>query len=213
MEGMIGKKIGMTQVWDSEGHFVPVTVLQVGPCPVVQIKTTDKDGYEAVQVGFGEQKPQRLTKAVRTRFEKAGVTPCRKLMEFKADKGEEHQAGQVVDVGNFEGVELVDIQGTTKGKGFAGVVRRYRMAGGPMTHGGHSKRRIGSIGARNLPGWVQKGKRMPGHMGDVTRTTKNLRVVQIRKEENLLLVEGAVPGAAGSFVVVRKALKTKKVEE
>jgi len=214
MKGMIGKKIGMTQVWDDKGHFVPVTVLEVGPCPVVQVKTTAKDGYEAVQVGFGPQKAQRLTKAIRTRYEKAGVTPCRKLMEFEADAGETYQAGQVVDVANFEGVALVDVQGVTKGKGFAGVVRRYRMAGGPMTHGGHSKRRPGSIGARNLPGWVEKGKRMPGHMGDVTRTTKNLRVVQIRKEDNLLLVEGCVPGAAGSFVVVRKALKilNKKAE-
>jgi len=207
MEGLIGKKIGMTQVWDDKGCFVPVTVLEVGPCPVVQVKTTAKDGYDAVQVGFGPQKAQRLTKAVRVRYEKAGVLPCRKLMEFKADAGESHEPGQVVDVANFEGVPLVDVQGVTKGRGFAGVMRRYGMAGGPMTHGGHSKRRPGSIGARNLPGWVEKGKRMPGHMGDVNRTTKNLRVVQIRKQENLLLVEGCVPGAAGSFVVVRKALK------
>ncbi len=212
MEGMIGKKIGMTQVWDGEGRFVSVTVLEVGPCPVVQVKTAETDGYEAVQLGFGVQKAQRLPKAQRTRYEKAGVTPCRKLMEFKADAGEQHQAGQVLDVGNFEGVTLVDVQGDTKGRGFAGVVRRYRMAGGPMTHGGHSKRRIGSIGARNLPGWVEKGKRMPGHMGDATRTTKNLRVVQVRKEENLLLVEGSVPGAAGSYVIVRKALKTRKAQ-
>ena len=207
MEGMIGKKIGMTQVWGGDGRFVSVTVLEVGPCPVVQVKTTAKDGYDAVQVGFGPQKKHRLAKAVLTRYEKAGVEPCRKLMEFRADAGEAREAGQVVDVGNFEGVPLVDVQGVTKGRGFAGVMRRHGMAGGPMGHGGHSKRRPGSIGARNLPGWVEKGKRMPGHMGDVNRTTKNLRVVQVRKEENLLLVEGSVPGAAGSFVVVRKALK------
>ena len=207
MEGMIGKKIGMTQVWDGDGRFVSVTVLEVGPCPVVQVKTTERDGYDAVQVAFGPQKPQRLAKALRARFEKAGVAPCRRLMEFKADAGEQHQAGQVVDVGNFEGVPIVDVRGVTKGRGFAGVVRRHGMAGGPLTHGGHSKRRPGSIGARNLPGWVEKGKRMPGHMGDAARTTKNLRVVQIRKADNLLLVEGSVPGAAGSLVVVRKALK------
>ena len=207
MEGLIGKKVGMTQVWDGDGRFTPVTVLEVGPCPVVQVKTAAKDGYEAVQVGFSPQKGSRLTKAVRTRYEKAGVAPCRRLMEFKADAGEHHEPGQVVDVGNFEGVPLVDVQGVTKGRGFAGVMRRHGMAGGPVTHGGHSKRRPGSIGARNLPGWVEKGKRMPGHMGDVNRTTKNLRVVQIRKDENLLLVEGCVPGAAGGYVVVRKALK------
>ena len=206
MNGLIGKKVGMTQVWDAEGRRDSVTVLEVGPCPVVQVKTKDKDGYDAVQVGFGAQKPQRLTKAVRTRYEKAGAPPCRILREFDAE-GDALKPGDSLDVGVFEGVKLVDVTATSKGKGFAGVMRRYGMAGGPMTHGGHSKRRIGSIGERDLPGWIAKGKRMPGHLGDVQVTTRNLAVVQVRKEDNALLVRGAVPGANGSTVIVRKALK------
>lgn len=206
MNGLIGKKVGMTQVWDADGRRVGVTVLEVGPCPVVQVKTKDKDGYDAVQVGFGAQKPQRLTKAVRTRYEKAGAPPCRILREFDPE-GDAVKAGDSLDVGVFEGVKLVDVTATSKGKGFAGVMRRYGMAGGPVTHGGHSKRRIGSIGERDLPGWIAKGKRMPGHKGDVQVTTRNLVVVQVRKEDNVLLVRGAVPGANGSTVIVRKALK------
>jgi large subunit ribosomal protein L3 len=207
MEGMIGKKVGMTQVWDANGRQVAVTVLEVGPCPVIQVKTAAKDGYIAAQVGFGSQKAHRLTKSAVTRYTQAGVAPCRMLHEFKLDTGEAPAVGQAIDVGLFDGVKFVDVQGVTKGRGFAGVVRRYRMAGGPKTHGGHSKNRVGSIGARDLPGWVEKGKRMPGHMGSVSRTTQNLTVVQVRKEDNLLLVAGAVPGPVGGVVFVKKALK------
>ncbi len=207
MEGLIGKKIGMTQVWDKDGRRVAVTVIEVGPCPVVQVKTVEKDGYQAAQLGFGTQKAHRLTKSAVARFTKAGVAPCRMLHEFKLEAGDAFETGKSVDLSLFEGVMYVDVQGVTKGRGFAGVVRRYRMAGGPQTHGGHSKHRVGSIGARDLPGWVEKGKRMPGHMGSVTRKTRNLAVVQVRKEENLLLVGGAVPGPAGAVVFVTKALK------
>ena len=208
MQGLIGKKIGMTQVWDAQGRRVSVTVIEAGPCPVVQMKVPDKDGYSAAQLGFGTQKASRLSKAQAVRFEKAGlVTPCRKLHEFRLDEGESVKTGDQVTVGIFEGVKLVDVTATTIGRGFAGVVKRYQMRGGPMTHGGHSKRRIGGIGARDLPGWVHKGKRMPGHMGAKTRTARNLTVVQVRKEENLLLVQGAIPGPAGAMVTVRKALK------
>ena len=207
MQGLIGKKVGMTQVWDSEGRRVAVTVLEVGPCPVVQVKTPARDGYSAAQVGFVAQKPQRLPKAVRARYEKAGVAPCRELREFKLGADEAVKVGDTMTVAMFDGVGLVDVTATSKGRGFAGVVRRYRMGGGPMTHGGHSKRRIGGIGARDLPGWVEKGKHMPGHMGNVKVTTRNLAVVQVRPEDNLLLVRGAVPGANGEIVVVRKALK------
>lgn len=207
MNGLIGKKIGMTQVWDDEGRRVSVTVLEVGPCPVVQVKSKDgKDGYDAVQVGFGTQKPQRLTKAVRTRFEKAGVAPSRELCEFDPE-GDALKVGDTVTTDIFEGVKLVDVTAVSKGRGFAGVVRRYRMAGGPHGHGGHSKNRIGSIGERDLPGWIAKGKRMPGHMGAVRVTARNLTIVQIRKDDNVILVRGAVPGPAGATVVVRKALK------
>ncbi len=207
MDGLIGKKLGMTQVWDSHGRFVPVTMLEVGPCPVVQIKQQAKEGYDAVQVGYLPQKPQRLTKAVRTRYEKAGVQPCRELREFSLDAGESIKVGDTMTVGIFEGVNLVDVTAITKGRGFAGPVRRFRMAGGPHGHGGHSKRRIGSIGERNLPGWVRKGKPMPGHMGAVSVTARNLAVIQLRKDDNVLLVRGAVPGPSGAMVIVRKALK------
>ena len=207
MDGLIGKKVGMTQVWDEAGRFVAVTVLEVGPCPVVQVKRQATDGYEAVQVGYLPQKPQRLTKAVRTRFEKAGVQPCRELREFKPDAGESVGVGDLLNVGLFEGVKYVDVTAVSIGRGFAGAVRRFRMAGGPHGHGGHSKRRIGSIVERNLPGWVRKGKPMPGHMGAVKVTARNLAVVQIRSGENVMLVRGAVPGPAGAVVMVKKALR------
>ena len=207
MEGLIGRKVGMTQVYDDQGHRIAVTVLEAGPCPVVQVKTPDTDGYRAVQLGFEEQKPSRLSKALVKHFEKAGVKPCKVTKEFALDEGEEVKAGDAVTVSMFDGVKYVDVSGITKGRGFAGVVRRYRMQGGPMTHGGHSKRRIGSIGARDLPGWVEKGKRMPGHMGAVNRKARNLAVVQVRSEDNLLLVAGAVPGSKGCVVIIRKALK------
>ncbi len=207
MDGLIGRKMGMTQVWDSQGRFIPVTVLEVGPCPVVQVKQQAREGYAAVQVGYLPQKPQRLTKALRARYEKAGVPPCRELREFALDAGESVKVGDAMNVGVFEGVKLVDVTAICKGRGFAGAVRRFGMAGGPHGHGGHSKRRIGSIGERNLPGWVRKGKPMPGHMGAVRVTTRNLAVVQLRPEDNVLLVRGAVPGATGGLVIVRKALK------
>ncbi len=206
MDGLIGRKMGMTQVWDSQGRFVPVTVLEVGPCPVVQVKQQAREGYAAVQVGYLPQKPQRLTKALRARYEKAGVPPCRELREFALDAGENVKVGDAMNVGVFEGVKLVDVTAITKGRGFAGAVRRFRMAGGPHGHGGHSKRRIGSVGERNLPGWIRKGKPMPGHMGAVRVTTRNLAVIQLRPEDNVLLVRGAVPGATGGLVIVRKAL-------
>jgi large subunit ribosomal protein L3 len=207
MEGLIGRKIGMTQVYDEKGRRVTVTVIQAGPCPVVQVKTPETDGYSAAQLGFDEQKPSRLPKAEVKHFEKAGVKPCKLTKEFAFDADETVKEGDLVTVNIFDGVKLVDVSGVTKGRGFAGVVRRYRMRGGPMTHGGHSKRRVGSIGARDLPGWVDKGKRMPGHKGDVNRKVRNLLIVQVRPEDNLLLVEGSIPGAKGGYVFICKALK------
>ena len=207
MEGIIGRKIGMTQVYDDKGRRVTVTVIQAGPCPVVQVKTPATDGYSAAQLGFDEQKPSRLPKAEVKHFEKAGVKPCKLTKEFALDADEAVKAGDLVTVNIFDGVKFVDVSGVTKGRGFAGVVRRYGMRGGPMTHGGHSKRRVGSIGARDLPGWVDKGKRMPGHKGDVNRKVRNLLIVQVRPEDNLLLVEGSIPGAKGGYVFICKALK------
>ncbi|MBR3220602.1 MAG: 50S ribosomal protein L3 [Kiritimatiellae bacterium] len=210
MEGLIGKKIGMTQVFDAEGRRMCVTVLEVGPCPVVQLKTLERDGYVAAQLGFGEQKAKRLTKAVCGHQEKTGGLKDKKvrvLREFAPDAGEEVKVGDVLTVANFEGVKFVDVTGVTKGKGFAGVLKRYNFAGGNMTHGGHSKRRTGGLAARDLPGWIEKGKKMPGHMGAVNRKAVNLEVVQVRPDDNALLVKGSVPGARNGIVFVRKSLK------
>ena len=209
MEGLIGKKIGMTQVYDADGKRTTVTVIEVGPCPVVQVKSVEKDGYVAAQLGFGEQKVKRLTKAVAGHLKKTGGLEggVRILKEFALDKGEEVKAGDVITVGNFGGCKYVDVSGVTKGRGFAGVLKRYNFAGGNMTHGGHSKRRTGGLAARDLPGWIEKGKKMPGHMGDVNRTAVNLEVVQIRPEDNAILVKGSVPGAKNGTVIVRKSLK------
>jgi len=209
MEGLIGKKIGMTQVYDADGVRTCVTVIEVGPCPVVQLKTLERDGYSAAQVGFGEQKVKRLTKAVAGHLKKTGGLEggLRVLKEFALDDGEALEVGKAVTVANFEGVKYVDVTGVTKGKGFAGVLKRYNFAGGNMTHGGHSKRRTGGLAARDLPGWIEKGKKMPGHMGDVSRKAMNLEVVAVRPEDNALLVKGSVPGARNGIVIVRKSLK------
>ncbi len=212
MEGLIGKKIGMTQVYDADGKRTCVTVIECGPCPVVQLKTLDKDGYVAAQLGFGAQKAQRLAKAQQKHFEKAGVETMKVLREFAMEDGDQElKVGDKVTVSNFEGVKFVDVTGVTKGKGFAGVLKRYNFAGGNMTHGGHSKRRTGGLAARDLPGWIEKGKRMPGHMGDVTRKATNLEVVAVRAEDNALLVKGSVPGARNGIVIVRKSLKNNAI--
>ena len=208
MEGLIGKKIGMTQVFDAEGNRTCVTVIEVGPCPVVQLKTLEKDGYVAAQLGFGPQKAQRLAKAQQKHFEKAGVETMKVLKEFAMEDGDkELKVGDKVTVSNFEGVKYVDVTGMTKGKGFAGVLKKWGFAGGNLTHGGHSKRRTGGLAARDLPGWIEKGKKMPGDMGCVSRTTTNLEIVQIRPEDNAILVKGSIPGARNGIVIVRKSLK------
>lgn len=207
MEGLIGKKIGMTSVYDAEGTRTCVTVIEVGPCPVVQLKTLEKDGYEAAQIAFGAQKASRLAKAQQKHFEKAGVECSKVLKEFKLDKGETLEVGKAVTVENFNGVKYVDVTGMTKGKGFAGVLKKWGFAGGNMTHGGHSKRRTGGLAARDLPGWIEKGKKMPGDMGDVVRKAIGLEVVAIRPEDNAILVKGSIPGARNGIVFVRKSLK------
>ena len=207
MEGLIGKKIGMTQVYDAEGKRTCVTVIELGPCPVVQLKTLEKDGYVAAQVAFGAQKAKRLAKAQQKHFEKAGVECAKVLKEFALDAGETLEVGKAVTVANFEGVKYVDVTGQTKGKGFAGVLKKWGFAGGNMTHGGHSKRRTGGLAARDLPGWIEKGKKMPGDMGDVSRKAMGLEVVAIRPEDNAMLVKGSIPGARNGIVIVRKSLK------
>ena len=213
MEGLIGKKVGMTQVYDADGRRTCVTVLEVGPCPVVQVKTPEKDGYTAVQLGYGEQKVSRLTKAVAGHMKKTGGVEggLKVLKEFAPEAGEEVKTGDVLTVANFKGVKYVDVTGVTKGRGFAGVLKRYNFAGGNMTHGGHSKRRTGGLAARDLPGWIEKGKKMPGHMGSVNRKAVNLEVVQVRPEDNAILVKGSVPGCRNGIVFVRKSLKNNAI--
>jgi large subunit ribosomal protein L3 len=204
---MLGKKVGMTRVFDERGRQVPVTVVEAGPCVVLQLKTKDVDGYNAAQLGFVDRAEGRTSQPDLGRFRKAGTTPRRYVREFRLDAGDTCRPGDAVTVALFEKVPYVDVTGVTKGRGFQGVVKRHRMSGGPMTHGGHSKRRPGSIGNRTTPGWVHKGKRMPGQMGNTRVTVQNLRVVQVRPEDNLLLIEGSLPGAVGGLVMVKKCLK------
>lgn len=210
MQGILGKKIGMTRVFGDEGQQTPVTVIEVGPCVVVQRKTKSCDGYDALKLGFVDVKASRANKPHAGLFAAAKITPKRFLREFPVVAGSEAKVGDTITAAILEGASHVDIIGVTKGRGFQGVVRRHGMAGGAMTHGGHSKRRVGSIGCRSFPGRVHKGKRMPGHMGNVRVTTQNLKVVQLRAGENLILVKGAVPGPVGAMVEVRKALKRTK---
>lgn len=207
MNGILGRKLGMTQIFDDAGRRVAVTVIAAGPCLVVQRKTKAHDGYEAVKLGFEPQKASRLTKPQVGEYSKAGIDAHRLMREIPCTADEELAPGTRVTVDQFEGVTHVDVIGTSKGRGFAGVVKRYNMAGGPMTHGGHSKRRVGSIGQCSFPARVMKGQKMPGHMGNVRVTQQNLKLLSIRAEENLLLVQGAVPGPNGGVVLVCKALK------
>ena len=207
MQALIGKKIGMTRVYDDEGVQVPVTVVQVGPCTVVQRKRVASDGYEAVQLGFIEQKEQRLTLPEKGHFKKAGVKPTKVLREVRLADGEEAEAGDVVTAKIFEGVKYVDVLGHSKGKGFQGVVRRFGFGGGRASHGGGWRRKPGSIGNREWPGRIFKNKKLPGQMGSKDVTTQNLRVVKVLADDNALLLEGAVPGPAGGLVLVRKAIK------
>ena len=207
MQTLIGKKIGMTRVYDADGVQVPVTVVQVGPCTVVQRKSKDADGYEAVQLGFGEQKESRLGKPLQGHFKKAGAKAAKVLREVRVDAAEGAKPGDVVTAKVFEGVQFVDVLAHTKGRGFQGVVKRFGFAGGRASHGGGWNRKPGSIGNREWPARIFKNKRLPGHMGSVDVTTQNLRVVQVLADDHALLLEGAVPGPVGGIVLVRKAIK------
>ncbi len=208
MRGLIGRKLGMTQIFLEDGTVVPCTVLEVGPCVVTQIRTPERDGYQAVQLGFGERKVKNTPKPLLGHFAKAKTSPKRKLAEFRNWDGELPQLGQTLTVADiFQEGDLVDVTGTSKGKGFQGVVKRHGFSGvGMQTHGQKDKERHpGSIGAATFPARVVKGKRMAGHMGNARVTVKNLRVLRIDKTRNLLFVKGSVPGYRGAFVLVKKA--------
>jgi large subunit ribosomal protein L3 len=208
IEGLLGRKIGMTQVFSSAGEAIPVTVIEAGPCVVTQIRTRDRDGYEAVQIGFGEVKPKNITKPQQGHLAGAGRL-VRHLREFGADDIEEHQVGQVLSVDVFEPGQIIDVTGTSKGRGFQGVVKRHNFRGGPKTHGQSDRWRApGSIGAGTDPGHVWKGTRMAGRMGNKRVTVQNLQVVEVLADRHLLLVRGSVPGAKNSLVMVRRAVKS-----
>ncbi|GAA0504037.1 50S ribosomal protein L3 [Deinococcus depolymerans] len=203
MKGILGTKIGMTQIWKGD-RAVPVTVVLAGPCPVVQRKTAQTDGYEAVQIGYAPKREKSVNKPALGHFKKAGVSPVRFLREFRDFNPE----GDTVAVDIFAEGEKIDATGTSKGKGFQGVMKRWNFKGGPASHGSKKwHRRPGSIGQRKTPGRVYKGKRMAGHMGMERITVQNLEVVEIRADENIILVKGAIPGANGGLVVLRQAAK------
>lgn len=208
ISSLLGKKLGMTQVYDAQNVLVPVTVVEAGPCAVVQVKTTATDGYNAVQIGFSTKKSKNTSAAEKQHAAKAGLTDApRVLSEVRLTETPTLKVGDIVNVTTFTEGQLVDVIGVTKGKGFQGVVKRFRVAGGPATHGSMFHRRIGSVGMRQTPGRVWKNQAMPGHMGQLQRTMQNLRVVKIVAEKNLILVKGAIPGANGDDVIVRSAIK------
>lgn len=204
---LIGKKIGMTQFYTETGELVPVTVIEAGPCPVVQVKRSEQDGYNSVQIGFGSKKEKNTSRAALGHFRKAGTGPLRHLREIRLDSEPEVEPGTSLTVDLFAEEAKVDVIGETKGRGFQGVVKRWNFAGGPASHGSMFHRRGGSYGMCQWPGKVLKGKKMPGHFGTERRTVQNLKVVKVLPEKNLILVKGSVPGANGSTVLVRKAVK------
>ncbi|MEI8387021.1 MAG: 50S ribosomal protein L3 [Verrucomicrobiota bacterium] len=207
--GLLGKKLGMTRVYDDKGRCTPATVIEAGGNRILQTKSADKDGYASVQVGFGDQKPQRVSKAQTGHFGKTSSTPKRFIREFRLAAGETAPESADVAVTVFETGQFVDVIGQSKGKGFQGTIKKHNFHGQPMTHGSTMHRRNGSIGNRSTPGRVWKNMGMPGHMGDERVTLQNLRILQVRGEEGVIVVSGAVPGAKGSFVIVRPSKKKK----
>lgn len=210
IHGLLGRKLGMTTVFSERGEAIPVTVIEAGPNHVLNIRTKDVDGYEAVQIGYGAVDPRRLTKPVLGQMKQAGVS-VRYVREMSADDITDHQVGETLDVDLFNVDDLVDVTGWSKGRGFAGVVKRYGFRGGPRTHGQSDRERApGSLGAGTSPGKVWKGKRMAGRMGNERKTVQRLRVVRVDGERHLLLIKGSVPGAKDGLVYVRRTVKPKK---
>ncbi|MBR5410173.1 MAG: 50S ribosomal protein L3 [Clostridia bacterium] len=207
-KGLIGKKIGMTQLFDGSGNFIPVTVIEAGPCAVVQKKTAEKDGYDAVQLGFGDVKPNRVNKPMKGHFAKNNVAPKKVLREFRLNDTAALNEGDLVKADVFAVGEKVDVSGTSKGKGYAGAIKRWNFGRLKETHGtGPVARHQGSMGACSDPSRVFKGKKMPGHLGSEKVTVQNLEVVKVDAENNLIAVKGAIPGAKGGYVVVTDAVK------
>lgn len=206
-KAIIARKVGMTQIFNADGEMIPVTVLQAGPCNVVQVKTEAKDGYSSVQLSFGTIKEQNVNKPVKGHFEKAGVTPQRRLKEFRLEDAENYEVGSAIKADVFAEGDLIDIHGVSKGKGFQGNIKRHGQSRGPMAHGSKYHRAVGSMGAASDPSRVFKGKNLPGQMGNVNCTVQNLTVVKVDAQKDMLLVKGAVPGSNGSIVYVTNAVK------
>ncbi len=209
-QAIMAKKIGMTQVFSETGEIIPVTVLEAGPCHVLQVKTIEKDGYEAVQLGFGFINPNKVNKPLKGHFEKAGVAPVRKVKEFKLDDASSYEVGSEIKADVFSAGDRIDIHGVSKGKGYQGTIKRHNYSRGPMTHGSKSHRVVGSMGAASSPSRVFKGKKMPGQMGNVNVTIQNLTVVKADSDKNMILVKGAVPGSNGSIVSITTSTKVSK---
>ena len=208
IKALLGRKLGMTQVWDADGHLVPLTVVQVGTNVVTQVRTVEVDGYSAIQLGFGEIDSRKVTKPLLGHFEKAGVAPRRHLVEVRTSEHDSYELGQELDATTFEAGEGVDVSGTTKGKGFAGVMKRHGFAGVSASHGAHrNHRKPGSIGACATPGRIFKGLRMAGRMGGNRRTVQNLTIQAVDAEKGLLLISGAIPGPKNGVVLVRSSVK------
>ena len=212
MIGLLARKVGMTSLFDEEGRLIPVTVLQVGPCVISQLKTKEKDGYNAVQLGFFDIKETRANKALQGHFKKAGASPKRFIREIRTEHLDGLEVGKELKVDQFEAGEYVDVEGISIGKGFQGVVKRHHFIGGPKTHGSMFGRVAGSIGASSFPSRVVKGMRMPGQMGNRRVTVQNLKVVKVDPENHLLVVRGAVPGTESGCLVIRTALKRGKAK-
>ena len=206
-KALIGRKIGMTQIFDNEGKVIPVTVIEVGPCTVTQIKTVEQDGYQAVQLGFGEVKEKKLTRPELGKFTKAKLTPKKYLREFRLDSIEGMNVGDELKADVFQVGDKVDVQGTSKGKGFQGVIKRHGQSRGPMGHGSMYHRRPGSMGPTSTPGRVFPGKKLPGHMGALTVTIQNLEVIKVDLDKNAILVKGSVPGAKGAILKIKSSVK------
>ena len=207
MKTLIGKKVGMTQIFDEKGRVIPVTVIEAGPCVIAQVKSVETDGYNAIQLGFGDVKETKLNKPQKGHFAKAKVAPKKHLREFRVDSVEEVAVGTELKADTFVAGDKIDIQGTTKGKGFQGVIKRHGQSRGPMGHGSMYHRRPGSMGATSTPGRVFKGKKLPGHMGRATVTIQNLDVVKVDTDKNVILVKGSVPGVKGAILKIKTSVK------
>ena len=205
-KGLIGKKIGMTQIFNEEGKVIPVTVIEAGPCVVSQVKTEETDGYNSIQLGFGAIKESKVNKPERGHFTKANIAPARYLREFRVDSIEDVKVGDELKADIFMAGDKIDIQGTSKGKGFQGVIKRHGQHRGPMGHGSMYHRRPGSMGSTSTPGRVFKGKKLPGHMGAETVTIQNLEVIKVDLDKNIILVKGSVPGAKGSILKIKSSV-------